>query len=612
MKLKFNPLYSFLILLFFQLHVHAQQFNTQGNASQPGSFTYTITPNVLWQAGMVTNVYPLDLRQNFSINFQLNFGVNDASGADGFAFLLSNACSPTLTSGSGLGVFGIANSLIVEFDTWDNLTAFNDISTDHTGIYADGMLSAAGNIMDGATSPVCLTNSCGNVEDGQWHDVEIKWEYLSAVSQRISIFFDGVVRTASTKNHIAERFLNNNIVFWSVSGSTGGNSNLQQFRVASSSNNNINSCAGVNYTLTAPPLGTNYSWSGGSASVTNTASYSASITGIISCSYTDYCGVLRTVNFNVTANPNPAASVNSFTTCELTPQLIAATPTIAGSYSYAWTVPAGFTNPGNVASFSTNKAGTYSVVLTNTVTGCTSVSAFGTVAVTTAVQPLFAQVDTICKGSIVLPLPTTSLNGISGTWSPILNNQTTTTYTFTPNASACAFTASMNIIVNSTPEIFWNTLQTICKGETVILNPKATGDGLQFDWQDGSTDSVFTTNQPGIYSTTVSNSCGSDFGSVDLKEVICKIFVPSAFTPNNDRVNDLFRISGAAYVKDFSMQIFNRWGKVIYETKNALQGWDGLFAGLQQPAGLYVYRVQFTNLQTGEENNLKGNVMLIR
>lgn len=612
MIIKFNPAYTFVILLFFQLQIHAQQFTTQGNAAQAGPFTYTITPDALSQAGMVTNVYPLNLKQSFSINFQLNFGVNDASGADGFAFLVSNACSPPLTVGSGLGVLGIPNSLIVEFDTWDNLTPFNDISTDHTGIYADGMLSSAGNIMDGATTPVCLNSSCANVEDGQWHDVEIKWEYLNTSLQRISIFFDGVVRATSTKNHILERFANNNIVFWSVSGSTGGNRNLQQFRVASTNNNNINSCAGVNYTLTAPPLGTNYSWSGGSASVTNTATYSASITGIITSSYIDYCGVNRSVNFNVTANPNPVATVNSFTACEVKPDVLTATPSIDGMYTYAWGVPAGFTNPGNVVSFTTNKPGTYSVVLTNTITGCKSVTAFGIVEVTPALQPLFAQMDTFCKGTVILPLPTTSINGITGTWLPAINNQLTTTYTFTPNSVLCAFTTTMKIVVNKTPEIFWNIFQTICKGQTVTLNPKAKGDGLKFEWQDGSTDSVFTTAQAGMFSVLVSNSCGTVLSNVNLKEVICKIFMPSAFTPNNDRVNDIFRISGAAYVKDFSMQIFNRFGKVIYETKNAFQGWDGLLAGLQQPAGLYVYRIQFINLQTGEENNLKGTVLLIR
>jgi hypothetical protein len=50
-----------------------------------------------------------------------------------------------------------------------------------------------------------------------------------------------------------------------------------------------------------------------------------------------------------------------------------------------------------------------------------------------------------------LPLPTTSLNSITGTWSPALNNTTTTTYTFTPIAGQCATTATMTIIVNPKP-----------------------------------------------------------------------------------------------------------------------------------------------------------------
>lgn len=285
--------YFFLLLMIMHCTLHAQQFSTQGNAVQSGPFTYTITPDALSQAGMVTNFYPIDLKQNFTINFQLNFGVNDATGADGFAFLLSNTCSPQLTVGSGLGVAGIPNSLIVEFDTWTNGDQYNDIANDHTGIYADGMLNLQGNIMDAATAPACLLGSCGNVEDGAWHDVSVQWEYLSNSSQRITVLFDGVKRTSSARNHIAERFLNNSIVFWSVSGSTGGEKNLQQFRVESSSNNNINACIGKTFSLTAPPLGTAYSWTG-STSTIGTATYTAVNNETITCTYTDYCGVSRT------------------------------------------------------------------------------------------------------------------------------------------------------------------------------------------------------------------------------------------------------------------------------------------------------------------------------
>jgi gliding motility-associated-like protein len=612
MPVKLSPVYIFFLFLFFQLTVYAQQFSVQGSASQSGPFTYTITPDVLSQAGMATNYYPFDLRQNFTINFQLNFGTNDVDGADGFAFLLSNVCSPTLSVGNGLGVSGIANSLIVEFDTWNNLDPFNDISNDHTGIYADGMLNAGGNIMDGAAVPICLLEGCGNVEDGQWHTVSIQWEYISNLSQRITVLFDGVKRTTSTRNHIAERFLNNNIVFWSVSGSTGGSKNLQQFRVESSSNNNINACTGKNFTLTAPPLGTAYSWTGGSASATNTASYTAMSNGIITCNYTDYCGVNRSVNFNVIVNQNPVVTVNSFTACEAYPQTITATPSTAGIYTYVWTVPATFTNPGNVASFSANKAGTYSVVIYNTTTGCNSTSASGTVTITPATQPVFVQADTICKGTVAVPLPLASVNGINGTWSPAINNQTTTTYTFTPDAAVCAFTTTMKIAVNTAPEINLGSDRKICKGETILLDPKPTGDGLNYLWQDGSTAAVYNATQHGTYAVTVANSCGSATDEIKLEETVCEIFIPSAFTPNGDGLNDRFQVIGAVFVKDFTMQIFNRWGKLIYESNNPWQGWDGLLAGLQQPAGLYVYRIKFINIQTNKENFRNGDVMLIR
>lgn len=324
------------------------------------------------------------------------------------------------------------------------------------------------------------------------------------------------------------------------------------------------------------------------------------------------CGVGRTVNFTLTVDVNPAATVNSFTACEINGGTVTATPVPAGTYNYAWTVPAGFTNPGNVASFSTSKAGTYIVVVTNTASGCSSISASGNVTITPAIQPVFIQVDTICKGTVAASLPVRSVNGITGVWSPAINNQVTTTYVFTPDPVVCANTAAMTIVVNDIPEVNLGGNRDICKGETVLLDPKAKGTGLQYLWQDGSTASVFAATQPGNYSVTVTNSCGAVTQNANLTEVACKIFIPSAFTPNEDGLNDRFQIIGAAYVKDFSMKIYNRWGKVIYETNNPYNGWNGTVAGLQQPAGLFIYDIRFINTQTGEENVQKGNVLLVR
>jgi gliding motility-associated-like protein len=600
----------FLVLIINCTYSHAQQFSTQGSATQSGSFTYTITPDALSQAGMITNYYPVDLTKSFSIKFQLYFGTKDDVGADGFAFLLNNSCSPLLTVGSGLGVSGISNSIIVEFDTWTNGDAWNDMTNDHTGIYADGQLNAAGNITDGLTTPVCLLSNCNNVEDGQWHDVTIDWEYFSSTSQRITVTFDNIKRITSTRSHLSERFGNNPVVFWSVSASTGGNSNLQQLRVEPGSNNVINACIGKPFTLTAPTPGTNYSWSRGT-SATNTSSFNVIGNETITCSYTDYCNVQRSVSFSVIANQNPSVTVNSFTTCEASPDAVTATPAAPATYTYNWTVPTGATNPGNVQSFLPALAGTYAVTITNTATGCGSISAAGNIVFTPALKPDFLQIDTVCKGSIIV-LPTTSLNGVSGTWSPAFNNQATTVYTFTSDGTVCAFPATMRIVINSPPIPRFDVNRSICLGETRLLHPIVTGYGFNYTWQDGSKDSVFTTTQPGIYTVNITNSCGISNSRIELIGAVCKIFIPNAFTPNGDGLNDLFQISGALYVKDFSLQVYNRWGQIQYATSNAFKGWDGTFNGLPANPGIYTYRISYTDVQNKKRVQTGGNLVLLK
>ena len=595
--------------LFSILTLHAQQFSTQGSAVQSGPLTYAITQDVLTQAGMITNYYPVDLSKNFSIRFQLNFGIKDAAGADGFAFLLNNSCQPTFTTGSGLGVSGITNSLIVEFDTWDNGAAWNDISQDHTGIYADGQLNSGGVIADGA-SPVCLTGTCANVEDGLWHDVTIEWEYLSATSQRLTVFFDNEKRITSTRNHLQERFNNNAIVFWSVAASTGGNSNLQQLRVEPSSNNVINACVGKSFTLIAPSPGTNYSWSKGSSN-SNAASFITSVNETITCTYTDYCGAQRSVNFTIIANQIPAVAVNSINACELSSVQLTATPTTADAYSFVWTVPPGASNPGNVQSFSPTVSGTYSVVATNTVTSCITAAATTTVVLQQAANPLFVLPDTICKSDALLPFALTSVNGITGTWSPAPDNQRTTTYTFTPNATDCALPFSKTIVVKTIPVVQARFDSVLCLGDAKLLHPKATGSGLSYLWSTGSTDSVLSISTPGNYTVAIANSCGSVNALFAITQVVCKVFIPTAFTPNDDGLNDRFAILGAAYVSKFSMQIFNRYGQLIFESTNPFTGWDGRYKGLQQDAGSYVYRISYVNL-LNEKFEQQGLFRLVR
>lgn len=311
-------------------------------------------------------------------------------------------------------------------------------------------------------------------------------------------------------------------------------------------------------------------------------------------------------------NPLPVVTIKNVNACELNPPPLTATPSVPGTYNYVWTVPSGVPNPGNTGSFTTIVTGTYSVVITSVATGCSSAPATGSVITAPAIKPLFNPiVDTICRGDVIPPLPTVSTNGINGTWSPALNNQQTTTYTFTPAGSVCAYTETIRIVVNQEPTVDFSAFSGICRGETIILDPSSAGYNLSYLWQNGSTASTFSATQPGTYSVLVTNACGSDGDAVTLKTTECKVYLPNVFTPNNDGLNDRFGIVGARYVKSFRMEIYNRWGQMIYESTNAYEGWDGVFRGLMQDAGMYIYRIKYTNL-TDEKFDFKGTFMLMR
>src|SRR5206468_5942508 len=101
---------------------------------------------------------------------------------------------------------------------------------------------------------------------------------------------------------------------------------------------------------------------------------------------------------NFIINARPTVTVNSSTVCAGGTATVKATPGAAGTYTYVWTVPAGVSNPGNVASFTTTVAGTYTVEITNTVTTCVSAPASGTVTVKPLPTAVLSGNAVICRG----------------------------------------------------------------------------------------------------------------------------------------------------------------------------------------------------------------------
>jgi gliding motility-associated-like protein len=82
--------------------------------------------------------------------------------------------------------------------------------------------------------------------------------------------------------------------------------------------------------------------------------------------------------------------------------------------------------------------------------------------------------------------------------------------------------------------------------------------------------------------------------------------VPNAFSPNNDGINDVWRIPALNAAKDFDVRLYNRYGQLIFQMRDSAKGWDGKFNGVDQPMGSYVYIINVDN------RLLKGTLTLVR
>ncbi|MEY3500067.1 MAG: hypothetical protein RL308_1736 [Bacteroidota bacterium] len=116
-----------------------------------------------------------------------------------------------------------------------------------------------------------------------------------------------------------------------------------------------------------------------------------------------------------------------------------------------------------------------------------------TITVIPIIMPTFTQVSPICSGSNLNALPTTSNNGITGFWSPIVDNANTKTYTFTPTSGVCATTARMTIIVspNSTPT--FTPIAPICSGEIIPALPTISNNNIAGSWSPTLNNTATTT-----------------------------------------------------------------------------------------------------------------------
>ncbi|UOK43889.1 MULTISPECIES: PKD-like domain-containing protein [Flavobacterium] len=266
--------------------------------------------------------------------------------------------------------------------------------------------------------------------------------------------------------------------------------------------------------------------------------------------------------------PRPTVTVNSPTVCSGSSATVTATPGASGTYTYSWTVPPGAANPGNVASFTTTTAGTYSVIASNN--GCESASASGVV----TVKPAAGSFNLQCGGyndpghpnalyidwSNVVGITnfnySYSINGdpiVTGSQSApssmyITTNGQPVTFTLSGTGTVCV--APETITVNPIPTVTVNS-STICSGSTATVTATlGTSGSHSYTWtvpagvpNPGNVPS-FTTTTAGTYFVIVSNNDGC--GSASASGIVTILPSPDiTATATNQSINsgDLTNIS---------------------------------------------------------------------
>jgi gliding motility-associated-like protein len=177
--------------------------------------------------------------------------------------------------------------------------------------------------------------------------------------------------------------------------------------------------------------------------------------------------------------------------------------------------------------------------------------------------------------------------------------------------SLCDSIVTTHLTVKSKIEINLGRDSTICPGSNVMLNATIP-DARTYTWNDGSIDSIMIVSQPGIYwvHVDVDNCIGSD--SVNFGECPANLWLPNAFTPNDDGINDVFRPVGTSISK-FQMTIFDRWGQELFTTNDIRMGWDGKAGNQYCQPGVYTYIINYEGIEKqGLVKQSKGTFTLIR
>jgi len=224
---------------------------------------------------------------------------------------------------------------------------------------------------------------------------------------------------------------------------------------------------------------------------------------------------------------------------------VSASGSIPG-YSYSWYNASNVSINQSTSTASNLCAGSYYCVVSSNI-NCTDTVLVTINSTSNSIIPTFSPITPICTGGTI-NLPATSTNGISGSWSPAINNTATTTYTFTPDPNQCASSTTLTVQVSNSNTPTFNPIPPICAGGTINL-PSTSTNGISGSWSPSINNTATTT-----YTFTPNpNQCASS--------TTLTVQVLNAITPTFNQLGPFCQGTIAPTLSNTSLEgITGEWG----------------------------------------------------
>ncbi len=226
-------------------------------------------------------------------------------------------------------------------------------------------------------------------------------------------------------------------------------------------------------------------------------------------------------------------------------------------------------------------------------------------------QWVFNNTDTFTTASHAIIFPASSTNTVQ----LIVSN------------GVCSDTTKSTVVLDNEVKVDFKMPDVICPEDPFITENLSTGliDSWRwnFDMLNNSTlktplPFLFPANGIESFYTIKLVATNSAIGCSDsLRKRLkvldnCFIAVPTAFTPNGDGLNDFLYPNNAIKADNLEFKVFNRWGQLVFSSRNWQEKWNGKIKGIEQGSGVFVWFLNYTHRDTGKKVFQKGTTMLIR